>query len=374
MQINSGLFSLALAGFAALATAQPHGHHHRRNLKLRDVVTEHVTTTVHQYAQAAATPSATASPKESPAVEVAAVDDFSFAASSSASAPTVSVSDTPSYAGTSKKQVSSGSSAGVGTAFEDGTLDCSTFPSQYGAVKTSWVNPQGWSGVQYKEGTGKWATGSECVEGAYCSYACPTGYSKAQWPAEQPADGQSIGGLLCKNGKLYRTRTEASTLCEQGETGTQVENKLGQSVAICRTDYPGTENMVIPTVIGAGSSGPMTVPDANESYEWQGKKTSAQFYVNNAGVSQDQGCVWGTESGTTGNWAPLVFGTGKDASGNTFISVSRNHLSSKGANFSVKLLTGDSTESDFEGSLATNGVANPGCTVSGNAGVTYVLY
>ena len=70
---------------------------------------------------------------------------------------------------------------------------------------------------------------------------------------DQPSNGVSIGGLLCKNGKLYKSSTRSNYLCEWGVKKANVVNKLSETVAICRTDYPGTENMVIPTVVGGGS-------------------------------------------------------------------------------------------------------------------------
>lgn len=78
-----------------------------------------------------------------------------------------------------------------------------------------------------------------CMDGTWCSYACPPGYSKAQWPAEQPSSGESIGGLVCKNGKLWLTRSTSRKLCTAGADNTKIVNNLGQGVAICRTDYPG---------------------------------------------------------------------------------------------------------------------------------------
>ena len=69
--------------------------------------------------------------------------------------------------------------------------------------------------------------------------------SKTQWPEDQPSNGVSIGGLLCKNGKLYKSSTRSNYLCEWGVKKANVVNKLSETVAICRTDYPGTENMVI---------------------------------------------------------------------------------------------------------------------------------
>ena len=90
--------------------------------------------------------------------------------------------------------------------------------------------------------------------------------SKTQWPEDQPSNGVSIGGLLCKNGKLYKSSTRSNYLCEWGVKKANVVNKLSETVAICRTDYPGTENMVIPTVVGGGSTSVITVVDQSTYY------------------------------------------------------------------------------------------------------------
>jgi hypothetical protein len=85
-------------------------------------------------------------------------------------------------------------------------------------------------------------TGSGCcLEGSFCSYACPEGYMKFQWPSLQGATGQSVGGLFCQNGKLHLTNPSVKSLCAPGTNNIKVyvENKLSQNVAICRTNYPG---------------------------------------------------------------------------------------------------------------------------------------
>lgn len=129
------------------------------------------------------------------------------------------------------------SNPNTGKDFPDGKLDCNAFPSEYGAIPLTWVTLEGWSGIQVNGGNGD-AVG-KCVEGALCSYACPAGYSKSQWPEDQPASGESHGGLLCKGGKLHLTRPDYHQLCQAGQTGVKVKNQLKQMVSICRTDYPG---------------------------------------------------------------------------------------------------------------------------------------
>lgn len=126
---------------------------------------------------------------------------------------------------------------GLDRDFPNGEIDCSHFPAEYGALALPWVTKDGWSGIQ-KDGGNDDGRGV-CTDDALCSYACPAGYSKAQWPADQPASGESHGGLKCRGGKLYRTRDGYTKLCQPGQGTAQVRNKLDKFVAICRTDYPG---------------------------------------------------------------------------------------------------------------------------------------
>ena len=141
-----------------------------------------------------------------------------------------------------------GSEEGVESDFPDGELDCSHFPSDYGAQKLDYLGLGGWTGIQMpgsmSGGYGNIETvkNGGCTEGAFCSYACPAGYQKSQWPETQGATGQSVGGVQCKNGKLQLTnKSMSSKLCMTGATQVPVtvQNKMGKNSAICRTDYPG---------------------------------------------------------------------------------------------------------------------------------------
>ena len=133
--------------------------------------------------------------------------------------------------------------------FPDNTVSCSDFPSGYGPMKVDWAELGGWTGIQYVTIKGNSIThidtavpgGNGCKPGAMCSYACPPGYQKSQWPSAQGATGQSVGGLWCnQNGKLSLTNpTLSQKLCIPGTGATIVENKLSNNAAICRTDYPG---------------------------------------------------------------------------------------------------------------------------------------
>ena len=143
-----------------------------------------------------------------------------------------------------------GQGHGVDREFEDDTVDCSTFPSDFGPIPINWAGLGGWTGIQYVTIVGNSVThidtavpgGKGCTPGAMCSYACPAGYQKSQWPSAQGTTGQSVGGLQCnQNGKLSLTNPGLSrTLCIRGTGAVTVQNKLSTNAAICRTDYPGS--------------------------------------------------------------------------------------------------------------------------------------
>lgn len=247
--------------------------------------------------------------------------------SSSSSAPS------PSSYSSGSSDSSDSSSSGVDRDFPDGEIDCSHFPSDYGPIDVEWMGLGGWTGIQSPGSSlGGFANiktaifGQSCTEGAYCSYACPPGYQKSQWPTTQGATGQSIGGIQCKNGKLQLTNPSMSKkLCMTGatEVDIKVQNKLSQNVAVCRTDYPGTEGETVPLNAQPGQSQPLTCPDANNYYNWQGGKTSAQYYVNPAGVSVNDACQWGSSANPWGNFAPLNLGVGYSG-GRAWLSIFQN--------------------------------------------------
>jgi hypothetical protein len=135
---------------------------------------------------------------------------------------------------------------GLDSDFPDGKLDCSEFPSKYGPLKLDYLGIGGWSGIQYVSGgAGGYSSihtaikGDKCKDGAMCSYACPPGYQKSQWPQAQGVNGESIGGIECRGGKLYLTNPKYKKLCISGSGGVQVQNTMSEIAAICRTDYPG---------------------------------------------------------------------------------------------------------------------------------------
>lgn len=327
----------------------------------------------------------TSSPVQQPATTAAPVTTSSpITTPKSSTSPVAAVTSAPSASsgGTAGLALQAGSVAnplalGVAPsqAFQDGTIDCTSFPSQYqGVVDLSYLGSGGYTGIQLNDGSP-----SACQEGALCSYACQPGMLKSQWPTSQPADGQSRGGLLCQGGKLYLSDSSKPYPCIWGQASAFVQSSLSQGVAICQTDYPGTENMVIPTWVAPGASAaPLAVANEDTYYQWQGKKTSSQFYVNNAGVSQQDGCQWGSSSNGFGNYAPLNIGAGYTG-GISWLSMFPNPNAISKLNFNVKFVAGSGSNMNgecwyengvFGGASAT---AN-GCTVACTGTCYYQFY
>ena len=200
----------------------------------------------------AATPTATAS------IIVAAQQSsppsfpvtVSFAAQASTLETKARYTATVSYSSDSASPTAHTEGQGLDKEFPDGKVDCSEFPSEYGAIEVPWTGIGGWSGIQYPQIEGNTVThidtavpgGENCTAGALCSYACPPGYQKSQWPSAQGSTGQSVGGLLCdQDNKLTLTNPDLSkSLCIRGTGATKVKNQLKTNAAICRTDYPGS--------------------------------------------------------------------------------------------------------------------------------------
>jgi len=226
---------------------------------------------------------------------------------------------------------------GLDSPFPNGKVKCSEFPSSYGAVALDWLKFGGWSGLQFvpdfSEGdvsisniiTG--IAGDTCAEHCMCSYACPPGYRKTQFPKAQGATKQSIGGLYCNSeGYLELTRPDHETLCEKGVGGVTIKNDLDEVVSTCETDYPGTEGMVIPSIAGPGETVELNNPDQVAGFKWDGLPISAQYYINPKGYTKEDGCVWNSKKGPdkAGNWAPVIAGVGKAEDGNTYLSIFQN--------------------------------------------------
>ncbi len=177
-------------------------------------------------------PAAYTSPPEtsSPAPTTSSTSSWTSTASPPPTSPTTSAQSSTESSAPSPPPYSGGggsgwgdSSSGVNTPFPNNQISCNTFPSQYGAVAVDWIGLDGWIGVQSPgSASGGYsdistAVSGGCTEGAFCSYACPPGYQKSQWPAMQGSTGQSVGGLQCQNGKLQLTNPNLSNqLCIQG--------------------------------------------------------------------------------------------------------------------------------------------------------------
>lgn len=268
-------------------------------------------------------------------------------------------------------QSSDSNSGSTGTdSFEDGKIKCSDFiGSVSGVLDLTWIGLGGWSSIQDSNGQ----SATSCEDGMYCSYACDVGQVKTQWPSNQPANGASLGGLLCKDGYLYRTNKDNDNLCESTDGNVSiVNNNSNGEIALCRTDYPGSENMNIPTVVSKGGSQPLAVVNQDTYYQWGGKSTSAQYYVNNAGVSKENGCIWGDASSGVGNWAPLVIGAGQ-SNGETYLSLIPNPNNGDSANFNVKF-KGDNL-SGGDCSYENGHISSAdGCTVSVISGSVEIIF
>lgn len=199
---------------------------------------------------------------------------------------------------------------------------------------------------------------------------------KTQWPQSQPNNGASLGGLYCEDGYLYRTNKDADSLCQSTNGDVTVVNDNGKGqIALCRTDYPGSENMVVPTVVNDnGGAQPLAVVDQDNYYQWLGKSTSAQYYVNNAGVSVQDGCVWGDSSKSVGNWAPVVIGAGM-SNGLTYLSLIPNPNNNNGkANFNIKFKGDDLQNGDDCHYINGKFSSSDGCTVSVISGSVQIIF
>ncbi|KAK6864750.1 beta-glucosidase [Apiospora arundinis] len=269
--------------------------------------------------------------------------------------------------------------SGLNAEFPDGKLPCEwESVEKYGGVAIPWAGIKGFTAVQkvptFQVGM-KIANiitaikGEGCEDDAFCSYACPAGYVKTQWPEEQGLTGQSVGGLHCLNGKLHLTRPEKKTLCEENAGGLTIKNSLKKGVATCRTDYPGTENMIVPTWADAGSTNILANIKSSGYYTWQGKDTTLQYYINPQGVPVEEACTWDsfTTPQSTGNWAPTNLGVGQSRDGLTYLSIFPNTPTSEAKlDFNIRI-TGDVTSKCTleDGNYYTNGVPSPkGCTTS----------
>lgn len=419
--MKTTMINLALA--ATLASAQPHNHGHGRfhqkrgaaspveNIKRADVVTTVVAATETAYVMGnkvvtpeeakagidkglfivvgESTPTFIPPPPPSPTPTTSEKKMAAMFIQKETSTPSPTPTPSPSPTSASPPPPPKSSSGGGGFSsnggsglhadFPDGELPCEwESVEKYGGMAIPWAGIKGFTAVQkvptFKVGM-KIANiitaikGEGCEDDAFCSYACPAGYVKTQWPEEQGLTGQSVGGLHCLNGKLHLTRPEKKTLCEENAGGLTLKNSLKQGVATCRTDYPGTENMIVPTWADAGSTATLANIKSSGYYTWEGKDTTLQYYINPAGVSVEEACTWDsfTVPQSTGNWAPTNLGVGQSRDGNTYLSIFPNAPTSKAKlNFNIRI-TGDVTSKCTleDGEYYTDGVKSPlGCTVS----------
>ncbi|KAI0433639.1 beta-glucosidase-domain-containing protein [Xylaria sp. FL1042] len=424
--MKATVLNLAIAAsLSSVAVAQPHRHghhaHHQKRanspLEQRDVVTTYVPATVTQYmlgdqkvspedAQAGldkglyvvvgqTTPTFT--PPPAPAVtSTASKEDAVFiekvTTSSSSSTPTPSTTSTPITTSTpepkpttSTPSVSTGAK-GIDADFPSGEIDCTTFPSDYGALALDYLGMGGWSGLQFTPNFNlkdlavsfiETGVSSPSGQKGFYSYACPAGYVKSQWPAAQGSTGQSVGGLYCNDqGKLELTRGDVTKkLCQQGIPGITIENTMGSGTSVCRTDYPGTENMVIPIDATAGSSSNLANIASNSYYVWEGKATTLQYYVNKKGVSAEQGCRWVCDEDPKGcgNWAPINIGVGQSSDGTTYLSIFPNSaVSTAVLDFNIDISGDNSIECYYHVGEGFAGSSN-GCTTGIPSGGSAVI-
>ncbi|KAF2470084.1 SUN-domain-containing protein [Lindgomyces ingoldianus] len=394
-------FAVIVAVIAALAAAQPHGHSHRhgsRSLSKRSLVKAAVyapgpveTVIVYELdghkiseqevrqgiangtlvwgddGNLSSSAVATATLTSTPIVEATS------AAKPTATSTVQDHSSAPAAPVPSKSPQSQPASANnngdcpdCDKEFPNGHLPCNRFPSGYGALPLDHLGLAGWAGVQNPgfsgaDGFGKIETapigtckdGSCCKPGTYCSYGCSANYLKASWPKLQGTTKESVGGLYCNNDGMLEMAdgSIAKTLCVKGtdKVTVKIRNKLNKPVSICRTDYPGklitsTEGETIPLTVGPGEEAVVATPDESKYYHHFGKETSAQYYINPAGVSEKDACWWTDGSKPQGNWAPVNLGAGYGGDGGhyAYISLQPNRPTTNAElDYTVELIADD---------------------------------
>lgn len=131
------------------------------------------------------------------------------------------------------------------------------------------------------------------------------------------------------------------------------------------TNNIGTEAETVPVSFKSGDTHPLTCPSAEKYFKWQGKDTSAQYYVNPKGVSTEKGCQWGDGTQPIGNSAPLNMGIGEN--NGKWLSLFQNSpTTNKKLDFNVKI-EGDNLSGSCKyenGSFISETSSNEsGCTV-----------
>jgi len=251
--------------------------------------------------------------------------------------------------------------------WEDGKYSCSQFPSFVPhIVQLNHLNHEGWSSIYNPSAKDSL---NSCRNGMYCSYACESGMAKSQWPDWQPDSGVSVGGLFCQHDKLYRTNPRYNDLCIRQPDMVVAVSELQSVVSVCQTDYPGDEVMSIQTAVWPWIRTQLTCIALDGYYMWRGMKTTAHFYVNDAGVLPNDGCIWGEPTGTIGNNAPLIFGAGYDGTA-AYVSLAKNPNNNVGANFNAEIIADDGSVVNGKCEYINGrffGGTTTGCTVA----VTY---
>ncbi|KAI5948659.1 SIM1 [Candida theae] len=380
--MKSSVLSLLTIAATALSAPLQHQHHHHHQEEKRAVVTQVVY--VDGNGNTVSGPSATASGSATASASTVTSSSSSSQGgqtSSPTSASSSSASSSSQESSTETGSSSSGDSSIAGDLkafvdptekFEDGVHSCDSVVTGQGVIAVDWLSGLngGWTTIMNEQGD----TSANCQDGYYCSYACQAGMSKTQWPSEQPSNGISVGGLYCKGGKLYRSNQDQDYLCSWGANNVEFDSQISKDVAICRTDYPGSENMNIPTLLSGGGSAPVAVVDSDNYYNWKGGKTSTQYYVNNAGVSVEDGCIWGTSGSGVGNWAPVVLGAGTTG-GKTYLSLIPNPNNKDQPNYNIKIEGDDVNGNCKYENGQYNGHGSDGCTVTVNSGnAKFVFY
>lgn len=141
----------------------------------------------------------------------------------------------------------------------------------------------------------------------------------------------------------------------------------------------GTESETLPSCVDPGQIIPLANPNGETYYQWEGKTTSAQYYINPAGVDESLACTWGSASRPTGNWAPMNLGLGYKG-GVTWASIFPNTPTTDALlQFNVRY-DGASSECSWDAGAKTykssGGDSSSGCTVSipDGSSATLVLY
>lgn len=139
----------------------------------------------------------------------------------------------------------------------------------------------------------------------------------------------------------------------------------------------GTESETIPLLASAGETADLTCPDGDTYFKWEGKTTSAQYYVNPSGYGTDEACQWGSSSLPIGNWAPINLGVGT-TDGATWLSIIPNSpTTTETLDFDISIegddLSGSCSYSGGTFTTAT-GTTTSGCTVELMSGEAYYVF